>query len=336
MGKTDDVLHRYLEDEERFADLFNGALFGGEQVIDAKEIAEASEQYKEAVDGNSAGTGKTEKDLVARHRDLKKYMKGGGVLRILALENQNLVDYAMPIRCMEYDTLEYCKQLRMLKKKNESVKDYINGAERLCKVKKEDRLKPAYTLCLYHGEEPWDGPRTLKDMMEFEDADVFEQYFSDYPMRLYCVNEKNDLSVFHTELKELFMVMQYRKNKTKMKNALEKNEAYRHLSEETVEAISVVMNEPSIWRNREMYKNDGEKEENYDMCQALREWAEDERNEGRAEGKAEAILYLLEEKGEITREFRNRITGEADAAILKKWILVAAKAESVEAFKKDM
>ncbi len=35
------------------------------------------------------------------------------------------------------------------------------------------------TLCLYHGEEKWDGPRSLKDMMDFG-ADGKRQKWEDY------------------------------------------------------------------------------------------------------------------------------------------------------------
>lgn len=332
MGKMDDVLHRYLDDAERFADFYNGVLFGGRQVIDVEKLSEASEQYKEAAGSLLAKESEAKRKYITRNRDIKKYLKTGGVLRILAIENQNLVDYSMPFRCMEYDTLEYRKQLKAIHRKNDTAGDYETMAERLCKVKKADRLHPVYTLCLYHGEEPWDGPRTLKDMMEFAKEDAFEKYFSDYPMLLYCVNDKTDLSVFHTELKELFTVMQYRKDKVKMKKVLEEDENYRHLSEDTVEAISVVMNEPSIWRNRRMYKSEWEEEESYDMCQALREWAEDEKNEARTE----AILDLLTVKGDVPDELRNKVLSQTDADILKKWILAAAKAESVEDFKYNM
>ena len=45
-------------------------------------------------------------------------LRQGTTLRILALENQNYVDYTMPYRCMEYDALEYGKQLKEQKRKN--------------------------------------------------------------------------------------------------------------------------------------------------------------------------------------------------------------------------
>ena len=42
-------------------------------------------------------------------------------------------------------------------------------------ILKSDRLTPTYTLCLYHGKEIWDGPRSLKDMMDFgEDKEIWE------------------------------------------------------------------------------------------------------------------------------------------------------------------
>ena len=43
MGEVNDVLMDYLRDNTRFADLFNGTLFGGESVIRAEELFEGSE-----------------------------------------------------------------------------------------------------------------------------------------------------------------------------------------------------------------------------------------------------------------------------------------------------
>lgn len=333
MGQTNNVLRHYLDHPETFADLFNGVLFGGKMIVDAKELTEASEQYIESDDGILAKSNMEKGKYISRNRDLRKYLNGRGILRILAVENQNQVDYSMPFRCMEYDTLEYRRQLENLHRKNEKTDSYATAAERLCRVRKDDRLHPVYTLCLYHGEQPWDGPRSMKDMMEFGEKDPWESYFADYPMLLYCINEENDFSAFHTELRELLQAMQYRKDKKKLKRLFEENEAYRHLSEETVEAIAVVMDAPELWRKRDMYRSvkDDEKA-GYNMCQGLREWIEDERNAGRAEGKAEDILDLLAEKGEVPQMLREYITNQDDANVLKKWLLTAAKADTIQEF----
>lgn len=39
-----------------------------------------------------------------------------------------------------------------------------------------------------------------------------------------------------------------------------------------------------MWEEREQYMNREAEEEEYDMCQAMREWLEDERNEGVQQG----------------------------------------------------
>ena len=54
--------------------------------------------------------------------------------------------------------------------------------------------------------------------------------------------------------------------------------------------------------------------------------------EGVIAGKAEDILELLEDIGTIPEEVREKITGEIDLEILKKWHKLAAKSESIDEF----
>lgn len=157
MGKPDTVMQSYLSDRERFADLFNGVFFQGEQVIRACDLQNSSERYSEP-QGHGAN----------RYRDIKMSIKDGGSLRVLAVENQANIDYTMPCRCMRYDVMEYEKQLKELRNRNERQNLLKTPSELLCGISKTDRLIPVYTLCLYHGEEPWDGPLSLQEMMDFD------------------------------------------------------------------------------------------------------------------------------------------------------------------------
>ena len=294
MGKVNNVLRHYLMEEERFADLFNGVCFHGSKVIDAGDLSEASEQYSES-EAENRRTGEKEERL-ERIRDIKKIFRAQGALRILAVENQNLVDYTMPFRCMQYDSMEYGQQIARLRRKNEREADYASAAERFCGIKKSDRLTPVYTLCLYHGEEKWDGPHSLRDMVEFgKDEDNMGELFADYSMKLFCINEEEDFSMFHTELKELFSVLKCRSDKKRLKKLLRENAAYRHLHSETVEVIAVMLNAPKIWEERERYMQREQSEEEYDMCQALQEWIEEERNAGKQEGIACGIERGIEQ-----------------------------------------
>lgn len=48
MGKYDVLMGKYLSNRERFADFFNGVLFGGEQVVDPDMLERAAGDYPAA------------------------------------------------------------------------------------------------------------------------------------------------------------------------------------------------------------------------------------------------------------------------------------------------
>ena len=286
MGKQDMIMKSYLTDKERFADLFNGIFFEGKQIVLANELQESDTFY--LLNDASRGPSKPSQRL----RDVKMRMNNGTMLRMLAVENQNQVDYTMPLRCMEYDTSEYRKQLKAIKHQNHissqqpgSHPFWSDSAERLCGFRKTDRLTPIYTICLYHGDTPWDGPVTLSDMMCFrDDSDDMRHFFIDYPMKLFCVNEQTSFSTFHTELKELFQAIKYKSNKTLLKQLFEQNRNYQSLSADTVEALSILLHMPVLWENREDYMNKTKNREEYNMCKGMRDWLEEERTNGFKDG----------------------------------------------------
>ena len=57
--------------------------------------------------------------------------------------------------------------------------------------------------------------------------------------------------------------------------------------------------------------------------------------EGLAEGRASAIIELLEELGTVPDDIRDKIMKETDLDILKKWNKAAARADSIAQFVKD-
>ncbi|MCM1192121.1 MAG: hypothetical protein NC123_12340, partial [Butyrivibrio sp.] len=58
------------------------------------------------------------------------------------------------------------------------------------------------------------------------------------------------------------------------------------------------------------------------------------RAEGKAEGKAEAVLDLLSAKGKIPEELEQMIRRQQNMDILRSWLASAAAAESVEEFER--
>lgn len=93
------------------------------------------------------------------------------------------------------------------------------------RYRQEDRIAPVYTICLYHGQEKWDGPRGLKDMVDFAarhseaEKKDWERAFIDYPMRLICANEPMDCSGFRTSLGAVFALLPLRGNKAGLADA---------------------------------------------------------------------------------------------------------------------
>lgn len=60
------------------------------------------------------------------------------------------------------------------------------------------------------------------------------------------------------------------------------------------------------------------------------------RDQGRAEGKAEDILQLLEDLGKVPDALKVQIQGETDLQVLGRWLKAAARAESIAEFENQM
>ena len=78
-----------------------------------------------------------------------------------------------------------------------------------------------------------------------------------------------------------------------------KNEAYAHLSKETWEAIAVMTDNAVMLQKKDKYKTENGGEEEYNMCQALEELMEDNRNEGNLEKTKTVIKNMLDRGYEI-------------------------------------
>lgn len=271
MGKMNNCLNHYLRNKRRFADLYNGIYFRGKQLIEPDNLTDSSEVYVESECDNPETGARGER--LERIRDIKMTFKRGNIRYVLGLENQHSVNYAMPFRCMQYDCMEYGRQLDSLHDKNNAENNYADWAEKSCGIKKTDRIMPVTTLCLY------------------------------------CINEETDFSVFHTELRQVFELVKYRKDKKHLWKLIESHPAYQHMDADTLEVVSTLLNIPKLWENRIKYMKKNNESEEYDMCQAIQELLADERNKGINVGIKEGI----EEKTiQIIKNMLNRNMSDED------------------------
>lgn len=151
-----------------FADIVNGCLYDGEQVVQPEEFTDATPwgYY------NESG------EIHEQERDIAKYWTRKGVyISMIGIENQTAPDLDMPIRVMSYDSAAYRAQLR--RKDAEKRK---NAAEQ----RATNHLFPVVSMVLYLGHKrSWNGPLTLKERLDILPA--LEPYVSDYRMNLYQI-----------------------------------------------------------------------------------------------------------------------------------------------------
>lgn len=149
MGKGNAAVKQWLGNPRRFADLFNGIVFQGKQVILPEDLHPATGETDILVSDKN----KKAKE-VQRYRGIIMRWEQGAYLALLACENQENVHYAMPVRNMLYDSLSYVEQIRQSWKHLESSeKQKVTGAEFLSRFRKEDKLVPVITLVFWHVDE---------------------------------------------------------------------------------------------------------------------------------------------------------------------------------------
>ena len=84
----------FLSNNARYADVINGIAGGGRQLITKENLYDT--------DTNTGGSDKI--------RDIIRKTSFGLNFSIIGIENQETIDYSMPLRSMSYDAGEYEKQ----------------------------------------------------------------------------------------------------------------------------------------------------------------------------------------------------------------------------------
>ena len=178
--KPNTVLREYWDNNERFADLFNAQLFGGEQVIKPDELLPVDTMAVSVFEhGEYAESIESARDKI----NICRHSTALGVeLEILGEENQEHIHYGMPMRLMGYDYHVYKKQYDDNAQKYKKCSEGLTRDEFLSKMKKTDKFVPVITIVVYYGSEPWDGARSLHEMLNIPER--VRPFVNDYRMLL--------------------------------------------------------------------------------------------------------------------------------------------------------
>lgn len=273
--RKDIITTEYFQDNERFADFFNGYVFRGKKIIRPEHL---TEQEIRGVMGREGTNGRSGRKYL--YRDILKKSCQGMHYLLLGIENQSDIHYAMPIRNMIYDAIAYDEQLTSIRKKHRQVQD-LKGAEKISGFSRNDRLTPVITAVIYYGKQPWDGPKDLFGMLRMSAIPKEAlKYINNYKITIFEARH-DKVDCFHTEIRQCFQFLQYESDRKALRQLVEMDKAYQRLSGDTFEMLSILSGESKLMINKEQYGS--EREGGYNMCKAF----EDERLEGKREGKRE-------------------------------------------------
>lgn len=285
----------FFSDNERYADIINAFGCDGEPFIKGKDLQELDTRTYLGRQWGGRQKSRWKRNL---YRDLLRKSPFGVNFAIIGIENQEEIDYALPLRIMCYDVGEYERQATQIRKHIRKHRKGLSPGEYLYGFRKASRLFPTITFVLYYGEKEWDGPKELHEILSFRDIpESLRKKISNYSVQIIDIRKLKDTDMLKTDVKQVFDFIRFSKDKKKLKELMEEDKNYAFLDEDAYEMVVNYVGEEEMFqfRMKNKYRKDGK----VNMCQGLREWMEDERNEGREEGEARVnrLIQLLAEKG---------------------------------------
>ena len=281
-----------------------------------------------------------ESDLV-----YKVYTKESVIYLFFLLELQSYNDFTMPFRLLVYMTAIWLDHFKNCDKNKRSQKGY--------------RLPAIMPIVLHNSERNRTASCRFSQMIN--NAQLFGKYVVDFEYALISVNTltESKISNSNTLIDNIFLADKKRTRQDWTDGIAELMHRIRAMDtndlNEWITWFSNVirkLNEDERGELITQIKEGDEKE----MCSSFerllnKEKAEgwkdgraegwkdgraegwkDGREKGKAEDRAEAVIELLEDLGELSNSLKTYIMEQTDLEILKKWHKTAAKAESIEEF----
>ena len=302
MGKFDVLCKKYMSNNEVFADAFNYLLYGGKKKIKPEDLkpldtSSISIEIKNTKVSNA----------VQKNRDVFKVLSAKRTdelgLLILGVENQAKVHYAMPVRVLLYDILQYASQIDTCKEKNRKTKKILTDDEFLSGFTKQDKLIPVITLVVYFGSNNWDGPTNIREMFGNMKESI-AKYLPDYHINLISPDLSDDeLDKLTSELGIVMKFIKQSRDKKKMLENIENHKEFRNVSN-----LSATLINEATGLNLKINKE----QEKIDMCQAMKEIIKDAIKEEKEKTKAEkaknkAAMLRIKELEEMVKNLKAQL-----------------------------
>lgn len=299
--EKDIVLKRFFSDNERYADLINGLGCQGEQVICKDDLQELDTQS-----GIWRGFGKDRdflKNTGKKVRDMLRKAAFGVNFAVIGIENQEEIDYGIPLRILSYDMGEYEKQAVKIRKQVRKTSVGLKAGEYMYGFTKDSRLHPAITFLLYYGEEDWDGPKNLYDIIEFEGIpENLRKMVHNYEVNLIEIRKLEDTNIFRTDVRQVFDIIRCSKDSKRLKELVDGDSYYRKMEEDAFDVAVTYTRAEELIRIKDYYRKDGK----INMCEALTALIEEGKMEGMELGLEQGEDRVIALNKKLLAE--NRIT----------------------------
>ena len=230
--KQDKGWKGFFSDDERYADVINGIGCKGKQVVKKEDLHEMDTQTGFLRSPRFIHKLAHLKQGNVKIRDCIRKVAFGTNFAIIGIENQETMDYSIPIRNMSYDVDAYEKQVAKIRKEVRKNHKGLSVGEYLCGFRKNDKLSPAVTFILYSGTQSWQGPKSLHEILDFTDIpEELREMIADYKINLIEIRNFEDTSVFKTDVRQVFDFIRCSNDKNALKKLVETDDYYKNMEE---------------------------------------------------------------------------------------------------------
>ena len=180
MKEKDITEKKLLSYNDVFADVINGTIFEGQEIVRSEDLTDANPVTQFKDDKN------THREQI---RDVAKlWEKKGVIFSFIGIENQTSLDRDMILRVISYDGATYKNQIG------------------------NEHIYPVFTIVIYWGKNEWKAPTTLKERIECptEIIDVV----SDYKFKLIDMARLSDEEIdkFRDDFKFIAGILSKKRN----------------------------------------------------------------------------------------------------------------------------
>lgn len=254
---------------------------------------------------------------------------------ITIVEHQSQVHFDMAFRILRYIVMV----LTDYEEEQEQLNPGITGT-------KDFRYPPILPIVYYEGTAEWTAVRNFRERVALNE--LLGDFIPDFqyilvPLTSYSSEE---LIEKQDELSLIFLINKFRSSADFKQLREIPEEYFEQLKQNTPEyllnligkIIAVLLYRLNVPRREVEDFTDRIRRKEFDMLfdsfefYDVQETRRISRAEGKAEGKAEDILYFLQEHGAVSEELKERIMTTTDLPLLRSWLKLAICVESVEEF----